>query len=182
MSPVSRNVVKWAMLAIAVVAVVVAAPPEEAGVAKTVRSTVMVQGAVAAPVRAKQGAGEQDRMDMDRLVSMLPSSAVTAASGVEVVNVFGSTSWYVPPPPPPPPPPAPPPVPTAPPLPFTYLGRYEDAPTQLTILLKGERMYTVARGDVIEDIYRVDQVTPGMVELTYLPLNIKQTLRTGETL
>jgi hypothetical protein len=67
-------------------------------------------------------------------------------------------------------------------LPFTYLGRYEDAPTRLTILVKGDRMYTVSEGDVIENTYRVERVAPGMVELTYLPLNIKQSLRTGETL
>jgi hypothetical protein len=73
-------------------------------------------------------------------------------------------------------------VPTAPPMPFTYLGRYEDAPTRLVILVKGERMYTVAEGDVIENTYRIEKVMPGQVELTYMPLNIKQSLSTGEAL
>ncbi|MFZ2161167.1 MAG: hypothetical protein WAW02_03010 [Sideroxyarcus sp.] len=95
-------------------------------------------------------------------------------------NAFRANSWYVPPPPPPPPPPAPVPAPTAPPLPFVYLGRYEDAPTQLAILLKGERMYTVAEGEIIDNTYRVERFTPGRVELMYLPLNIKQSLSTGE--
>ncbi|MFH1493482.1 MAG: hypothetical protein ABIG70_01625 [Pseudomonadota bacterium] len=97
---------------------------------------------------------------------------------IEVGNVFAATSWYVPPPPPPPAKPAPPPKPTAPPLPFSYLGRYEDA-ALVIMLVKGDRVYTVSVGDVIENTYRVERVSAGMVELTYLPLNIRQTLSTG---
>jgi hypothetical protein len=97
---------------------------------------------------------------------------------IEVGNVFAATSWYVPPPPPPPAKPAPPPKPTAPPLPFSYLGRYEDA-ALVIMLVKGDRVYTVSVGDVIESTYRVERVSSGMVELTYLPLNIRQTLSTG---
>ncbi|MBZ0106404.1 MAG: hypothetical protein K8H84_12340 [Sulfuricella denitrificans] len=93
-------------------------------------------------------------------------------------NVFSATSWYVPPPPPPPAKPAPPPKPTAPPLPFSYLGRYQDA-ALVIMLVKGDRVYTVSEGDVIENTYRVERVSAGMVELTYLPLNIRQTLSTG---
>jgi hypothetical protein len=124
-----------------------------------------------APIGAGQQA-ETAHVELERLTRPQPKNGIG--------NAFSVTSWYVPPPPPPPAPPAPPPVPTAPPLPFTYLGRYEDAPTRLAILVKGERMYTVAEGDVIEETYRIERVTSGMVELTYLPLAIKQTLSTGE--
>lgn len=96
-------------------------------------------------------------------------------------NVFTSKSWYVPPPPPPPPPPrvvvvAPP---TAPPLPFTFLGRYVDAGAPTFFLVKGDRVLTVKVGDVIEGIYRVDGVVGSSLGLTYLPLNIKQQLDMG---
>jgi hypothetical protein len=37
-------------------------------------------------------------------------------------------------------------------------------------------------GDVIENTYRVEKSAMGMINLTYLPLNIEQSLRTGETL
>jgi len=67
-------------------------------------------------------------------------------------------------------------------MPFTYLGRYEDAPTLQVILLKGERMYVAAEGDVIEDTYRIEHLAPGTVELNYIPLGIKQSLSTGEAL
>jgi hypothetical protein len=79
---------------------------------------------------------------------------------------------------------APPPVvvPTAPALPFTYLGRYGDASSRIIILSKGERVYTVTIGDVIENTYRVEKFTAGMVNLTYLPLGVEQHLPTGEAL
>jgi len=34
---------------------------------------------------------------------------------------------------------------------------------------------------VIDNTYRVDRLTAGQLELTYLPLNIKQTISTGGT-
>jgi hypothetical protein len=79
---------------------------------------------------------------------------------------------------------APPPVavPTAPPLPFTYLGRYGESAARTVILSKGDRVYTVAVGDVIENTYRVEKFSAGMVNLTYLPLSIEQHLPTGEAL
>ena len=81
---------------------------------------------------------------------------------------------------------APPPpvvvVQTAPPLPFTYLGRYGDTPERIIVLSRGDRVYTVAVGDVIDNTYRVEKFTKGMVNLTYLPLSIEQHLPTGEAL
>jgi hypothetical protein len=74
----------------------------------------------------------------------------------------------------------PPPEPTAPPLPFTYFGRYEDANSQIIILLKGEKLYNVVPGEVIDGTYRVERLLAGQVELTFLPLNTRQTLSTGE--
>jgi hypothetical protein len=114
-------------------------------------------------------------VELDRLVRVEQQQDGAA----EVGNVFSATSWYVPPPPPPPVKPPPPPKPTAPPLPFTYLGRYEDTPPVVVMLVKGDRIYTVSEGDVIENTYRVEHVAEGVVELTYLPLNIKQSISTG---
>lgn len=92
-------------------------------------------------------------------------------------EMFAGKSWYVPPPPPPP---APPPPPTPPSLPFTYLGKLlEDG--QLTVFLsKMDRNYIVKPGDVIEGTYRVEEISGGMMVLTYLPLDMKQTLYIGD--
>lgn len=99
-----------------------------------------------------------------------------------ISGIFGVTSWYVPPPPPPPSslPPPPPPRPTAPPLPFSYLGRYQESQSLIIMLVRGDRVFTVSAGDVIENTYRVEGLVDGRVELTYLPLNIRQTIDTGE--
>jgi hypothetical protein len=64
-------------------------------------------------------------------------------------------------------------------MPFTYLGLYEEGSGKVIMLVKGDRIYTVTEGDVIENTYRVDRVSAGVVELTYLPLNIRQSISTG---
>jgi hypothetical protein len=100
----------------------------------------------------------------------------------EIGNVFKAISWYVPPPPPPPPPPpipVPPPPPMAPPMPFSYLGRYEDGRKLVIFLLKDDRIYTVSEGEVIDNTYRVEHLIGEVLEMTYLPLNIRQTINVG---
>jgi hypothetical protein len=75
--------------------------------------------------------------------------------------------------------PPPPPPPSAPPVPFTYLGRLSEDNRTTAFLASGERNLVVKPGDVIDNNYRVDEVTDRMVQLTYLPLNVKQTVSTG---
>jgi hypothetical protein len=101
------------------------------------------------------------------------------ANAGETGNAFVSKSWYVPPPPPPPAKPLPPPPPTAPPLPFTYLGRYEDLAKPVIFLVRGDRVLLVSAGDVIEGTYRVEGIVGTALGLTYLPLNIRQSLDIG---
>jgi len=130
------------------------------------------QAAVSARAKsAAQRAPDGSRVELERLDSAAPQQKVE-----EIGNVFGATSWYVPPPPPPPPPP---PKPTAPPMPFAYIGLYDESDGKVILLVKGGRVYTVSMGDVIENTYRVDGMEHGMVEMTYLPLNIKQSIITG---
>lgn len=100
----------------------------------------------------------------------------------DVANAFNVVSWYEPPPPPPPPPPqdpVPEPAPVAPPVPFTYFGRYDDPPTRIVVLAKGEQIYTVSEGDVIDETYRVEHIADGSVSLVYLPLGTNQSIRMG---
>lgn len=146
----------------------------------------------AASHRTTEGAGRHKTTDaapdsgslhveLERLARPDPAQeAEQPVSGGESGGIFSATTWYVPPPPPPPQPPPPPPKPTAPPLPFSYLGRYQESQSTIIILVKGDRIYTVSAGEVIENVYRVEGVVSGRVELTYLPLNIKQTIDTGE--
>jgi hypothetical protein len=167
---------RWAVLGIVFTAIVMAATPGEDGTAKTARAEAQYRGAASSAPARPNLQQQALHVELERLTRPHPEQEA------EVGDAFAATSWYVPPPPPPPPPPAPPAKPTAPPVPFTYLGRYEDAPTRVVILIKGDRMYTVTAGEIIEDTYRIERVTSAMVELTYLPLNVRQTLSTGEAL
>lgn len=92
-------------------------------------------------------------------------------------GLFDSKSWYVPPPPPK----ALPPPPTAPPLPFSYMGKMLEDGRTTVFLTRQNRNFVVSAGDTIESTYRVDEINARFMTLTYLPLNIKQTLQIGET-
>lgn len=94
-------------------------------------------------------------------------------------DAFSSRSWYVPPPPPPPPPKVEPPPPTAPPLPFSYIGRYVEAGVKIYFLARGERVLTVKDGDVLDGIYLVEGEEGSTLKFLYLPLNIRQTVDIG---
>lgn len=93
----------------------------------------------------------------------------------DVVNVLGSRTWYVPPPPPPP---RPPPVPTAPPLPYTYMGMIQTDPDNVVyFLVRNDRVYTVKPGEVIDDNYRLDEAKGSDLVFTYIPMDKRQTLK-----
>jgi hypothetical protein len=96
--------------------------------------------------------------------------------------VFGMQNWNPPQPAPPAqanvaPPPPPPPM--APPLPFTYLGKANEAGRWEVYLSQGEKTYVVKAKETIDGVYRVDAIAPPTLTLTYLPLNQVQTLNIG---
>lgn len=72
------------------------------------------------------------------------------------------------------------PPPTAPPLPFTYIGRLDEDGKYTVFLGARGRNYAVKVGEVIAQVYRVDEIKPPMMTMTYLPLSIKQTMQIGE--
>ncbi len=71
---------------------------------------------------------------------------------------------------------APPPVPTAPPLPFQYLGRVIDGDRTSVFLARGEDSYSAESGQTIDDRYRIEQITDTAVTFTYLPMGKRQVL------
>jgi len=137
-------------------------------------------GAVVEPAPRPDAPAEAERAPEDKL--RLPLEKFNRPEvGEGEKNLFASKSWYVPPPAPPPPKSLAPP-PSAPPLPFTFLGTFRDSPEHLVIfLVKGDRIYTVSAGDVIDNTYRVEAAAGGKLMLRYLPLNIQQILHIGET-
>lgn len=97
-------------------------------------------------------------------------------------QLFGAKSWYVAPPPAPPAPQvqAAPVEPSAPPLPFTFMGKMVEADRLTVFLVKQERVYMASEGDVIDDTYQLEKIEPGQLTLRYLPLKTVQTLPLGE--
>ncbi len=75
--------------------------------------------------------------------------------------------------------PAAPPPPPPPPPPFTYMGQLADGVQTTVFLVSGERNLVVKAGDVIDNTYRIDEIGPTALVLTYLPQNVKQTLPIG---
>jgi hypothetical protein len=74
---------------------------------------------------------------------------------------------------------APPPPPQAPPLPFAYIGRLAEDRDITVFLAMGERNLVVKPGDVIDNTYKLEEVSDSAVVLTYLPLSQRQKLSIG---
>lgn len=72
---------------------------------------------------------------------------------------------------------APPPAPTAPPLPFAYLGKLIDGDKLEVFIAHGDEHYSVEPGKTIDGRYKVDKVTARAVTFIYLPLGTRQSLQ-----
>lgn len=124
-----------------------------------------------------------DLPDQSRTDIHLDLSAIkrTVPKSIGSGGLFQSKSWYVPP--------ALPPSkslssstssvplqPTAPTLPFTFIGRMIDGKDVVLFLLKNGQQYSVRTNDTLDGTYRVDEITDKLAVLTYLPMNMQQTL------
>lgn len=76
-------------------------------------------------------------------------------------------------------PPPPPPPPQAPPLPFAYMGRLSEDADTAVFLAMGDRNLVVRPGDVIDNMYKLEEVSEDTLVLTYLPLSLRQTMPIG---
>lgn len=182
--PTLRPGRKWALFgALASLAFVVMGSDEEHGPAKMGHAKAQqVAMASSKPVEAKKNSSLVASVEFERMLRKKQHPD----SGVEIGNAFNTVSWHVAQIParvlqPPPPPPPVPQEPVAPSLPFTYLGQYRNSDSQapIIILARSDRVYTVSEGDVIDSTYRIGPVTAGLLEIIYLPLNIRQSLNTG---
>jgi len=109
-----------------------------------------------------------------------------SASNGDVTNLFAGPSWLAKPAPPPAsapiaaPAPAPA-APSAPPLPFVYIGQMqEEGQAAVYYLERGPQVLVVAVGETIDGTYRVEGSRNGQLEFTYLPLRQRQGLPIGE--
>lgn len=74
---------------------------------------------------------------------------------------------------------APPPEPSAPPLPYSYLGKMMEDGKVVIFLGKQENNYSVRLGETVDGLYRLDEISDQALTLVYLPLEKKQMLPIG---
>ena len=149
------------------------------------RCTVSLALVVTAVTAAEVGPGAADPQSSAPAGASNPSSDLVKRLQRKPIaekpahELFGSASWQ------PPVKPAATPVPqlVTPPVPYTFMGRMTpQGGSDIIFLTKGGdgQIYTVnAAGDVLDGVYRIDEVAAGHIALTYLPLNSKQILSFG---
>lgn len=59
---------------------------------------------------------------------------------------------------------------SAPPVPYRFVGTVKHGGEVVYALAKGDSVFPIHPGDTLEGPYRVEQITPHMVTLIYLPL------------
>jgi hypothetical protein len=72
-------------------------------------------------------------------------------------------------------------VPTAPPMPFQFIGKIDDRRDLQVFLQNGEKIYVVRKGDVIDETWRIEGISDVELSFVYLPLHLAQTLSVGST-
>lgn len=70
-------------------------------------------------------------------------------------------------------------APTAPPMPFQFVGRLDDRSDLQVFLQNGEKIYVVRKGDVIDETWRIEGISDRELSLVYLPMHLSQTLSVG---
>ena len=137
--------------------------------------------AVTSPAQTQKRATLRKSSELSpETANLLFAIAHRTADASHASALFAPKSWYTPPPPPPSTP-QPQSAPSAPPLPFTYLGRYTDG-NDVTVYFvsRDDRVYDVKPGDAIDAIYSVESIESGQLILLYKPLNTRQPLTIGD--
>lgn len=111
------------------------------------------------------------------IAALVPREQLIGGARAAPQALFASQSWT--PPPPPPPPAAPAAAPSAPPLPFEYIGKKIEDGKWEVYLARGDNTYVVREATVIEGLYQVQSITPPTLALRYLPLKEVQTITIG---
>ncbi|NQW81939.1 MAG: hypothetical protein HQ445_12290 [Polaromonas sp.] len=102
-------------------------------------------------------------------------AAAVADMAEKEAPIFHPQSWT----PPPPKVVAKVELPKAPPWPYVYLGQQLSNGERWVYLTRGEETRAVKKGQILDVTYRVDEIEPPNLSVTYLPLNEVQTVTIG---
>ncbi len=140
-----------------------------------ISTEVPARTARTAPATAASARADTPGIDLDRLVNRTPGTAERdpfALPQPKVAKRIARTGARAPI--------APPVPPSAPPMPFTYMGKLRSGSDTAVFLTQGERNLVLREGDTIDSTYRVEQIADRAITLVYLPLDERQTIVIGE--
>ena len=180
----NRKMAGALLATLAITAWVAAQPDVEPVPAATPRAASVDRSSERAPAgaSARFPAGASAQSSVQVLSLPVTARAVVAWSDPPEVALL---SWGPPPAPPPPSEPVTPVqrpvaaarvVPTAPAFPYVLIGRFDDGHGPQALLVSPLRTVNAKANDVIDGQWRVDQVLPNSMTLTWLPGNLQQTL------
>ena len=127
-----------------------------------------------ATTRASSAAPSAQAAPAERYSALPSRESIGKARG----EPFGARSWV---------PPAPkratvveaPPKPVAPPLPYRIAGQVTHDGAMQVVLARDDRVFTVRQGETLDNLYRIELITPDAVTFVYLPLDERQQLAVG---
>ncbi len=155
----------------------------ESGGDEVAAAVVRARPPVPSDDRTAQGAPAVEAVDGARELRIERVARTQAESGEQGSDPFARIDWSPPPakapPPAPPAEPVPPPRPVAPPIPYTYFGMSIQDGRTVVFVTRQDRTFVLAPGEVIESRYRVEEIRPTEVVLTYIPLNERQVMMIG---
>jgi hypothetical protein len=168
-----------------------AAEPEPA-VALPTRPASPDRSAVArAPTPSAAGPSRPGAAGTESPLTTRPAEPPASSAEVRTRSAWGPLSseslaaWSPPEPPPPPTkpvnapvgPPPPPPKPPTPAFPYKWIGQLIDSSGPIALLDSPQRSTGARAGDVLDGRWRIDKVTDGQIDLTWLPTNEPVTVR-----
>jgi hypothetical protein len=70
-----------------------------------------------------------------------------------------------------------PPPPEPPAFPFSYLGLWREQEKEIVMLSAGRQIIRLRQGEVLQNTWQLDQISPEQLVFTYLPLKMTKTMR-----
>lgn len=72
-------------------------------------------------------------------------------------------------------------APSAPPLPFRFMGRYTEDGRPAVFLLQADQTWVAQEGEMVAGNYKVERIDSNSIHMRFLPLNVVQVLELAAT-
>lgn len=72
-------------------------------------------------------------------------------------------------------------APSAPPLPFRFMGRYTEDGRPAVFLLQADQTWVAQEGEMVAGNYKVERIDSNSIHMRFLPLNVLQVLELAAT-